>query len=564
MVTLIIFFVTVILYIQRKSRRVLEQQKENLEYNVQERTKEIQVSLCKEQYIRKLLETTSEVNEQLSLADKIEDLLGNCCQQICLHKDYRFSHIKLLNGKYEIPIMDFYGYETLEEDALKNYYDLLSIDSSIGISLLKGEIIICGDLLDLSFTKPLEGFLKNNQIQSILLIPIMIDDIYIGFMSIFSKVAHPYEEEKIIFKELGMTISKSILSLENKQAKQKIEQEKIKNYKEMIYTLVDMTEKRDSYTAGHTRRVAQYSLLIGKAMGLESHELDLLEEAAMLHDIGKIITPDSILLKPGKLSIKEYRIIQEHVTTGTEILANIPYYHPLKNIMMYHHERYDGKGYPFGLKGDEIPLLSRVMGIADAFDAMSTNRIYKPRKNLSSTIEEIINGKGTQFDPDIAGVAIIALKNVEIDSNISQLPRSGPDYERLSFHFKDPLSGLYNKNYFITILRLGFNGHEMQCVHIISLQNFHDYIQKKGWEHGNILLKRFSESLENNFPDGCLFRIYGDHFILLNEQHTTIELTPLRGLDFIKENNMTLISEHYDIHENQKKEDLLEKLDLQL
>lgn len=162
--------------------------------------------------------------------------------------------------------------------------------------------------------------------------------------------------------------------------------EKIENYQKTLFALVDMIEERDTYTGGHSQRVAKYSVMIAKEMGCAEKEREKLHQAGILHDIGKISTPDSVLLKPGKLNDIEYKLIQEHVKVGYGMLSKIPMYKELAEIIHHHHERYDGKGYPDGLRGDEIPLLSRIMIVADAFDAMTTNRIYKTRKDRKSVV----------------------------------------------------------------------------------------------------------------------------------------------------------------------------------
>ena len=135
----------------------------------------------------------------------------------------------------------------------------------------------------------------------------------------------------------------------------------------------------------------------------------------MLHDIGKVVIADSILLKPEALNDFEYKMIKEHVNFGYELLNKIPMYEDLAHIMLAHHERYDGQGYPHSLKGDEIPELSRIMMVADAFDAMTTNRIYKDEKSLEDAFKELEECKGTQFHPDVVDSALRALKDVKLD-----------------------------------------------------------------------------------------------------------------------------------------------------
>ena len=188
--------------------------------------------------------------------------------------------------------------------------------------------------------------------------------------------------------------------------------QKIADYKQTLYNLVDMIEERDTYTKGHSQRVAKYSQIIAKTMGCNDEEVEKVYNAGLLHDIGKMVAPDSVLLKPDKLNDTELEIIQKHPIIGYDLLKDIPIYKEIAEIILYHQERYDGKGYPKGLKANEIPFLSRIMIVADAFDAMTANHIYKKRKSVKIAIKEIEELAGSQFDPEISKIAIKVLKDI--------------------------------------------------------------------------------------------------------------------------------------------------------
>ena len=308
-----------------------------------------------------------------------------------------------------------------------------------------------------------------------------------------------------------------------KFAKKEIEK-KIKNYEQNIFSMVNMIEKRDSYTAGHTQRVAKYSVLIAKKMGYSKDEEDELYKACMLHDIGKISTPDSILLKPGKLSVLEFEIIKEHVVTSYEILKDIDIYQKIAQIVKYHHERHDGTGYPYGIKGDEIPKSTQIMTVADAFDAMTTNRIYKARKNVQLALKELEDLSGKQFNPEVVRYALIALKDVEIDLSINQRPKTKIEKERLAYFYRDPVTELFNKEYLTYVL--GYNTSEefnVNCMHCVTLHSFSAYNKKYGWPEGDKVLKSVAKELTEINPEGMIFRIFGDYFIMLNQKHIELE-----------------------------------------
>ncbi len=191
--------------------------------------------------------------------------------------------------------------------------------------------------------------------------------------------------------------------------------EKTRYYEESIYSFIDMLEKRDSYTAGHSKRVANYALLIAKKLNLNEEDIDLVFKAGMLHDIGKISIPESILLKPDVLSDEEYEIIKNHSKAGAELLEREPFY-DIASIVLHHHEHFDGSGYPYGLKGNEIPFLSQIIMIADVYDAVTTNRSYRKAMSKEEALKLIEDGRGVLFNPDIVDIAKSVFLDVEIDT----------------------------------------------------------------------------------------------------------------------------------------------------
>jgi len=292
------------------------------------------------------------------------------------------------------------------------------------------------------------------------------------------------------------------------------------NYEKTLIAMVDLVESRDSYTGGHSQRVAEYSKIIAQEMRLPKKECELIYRAGMLHDIGKVTTPDSILLKPGKLSDREYGLIQNHVIESYQLLAKIPMYNDIAEVVASHHERYNGMGYPQGLKAEEIPPLSRIMIIADAFDAMTTNRIYKARMSVEDAIVEIEANSGKQFDPSVVPFAIKALSRVNISQDITQLPKNTMENERFSYFFHDPVTDVYNKEYLELIVQKVKDDKEYSA-RVCYLKNFSQYNKKWGWEEGDALLKRFAQYLQEIHPLAMIFRVHGDDFILLCNESLT-------------------------------------------
>ena len=187
-----------------------------------------------------------------------------------------------------------------------------------------------------------------------------------------------------------------------------------------MYALAKTIDAKDMYTNGHSMRVAKYSGMIAQRMGLSEKEIEDISNMAMLHDIGKIGIPDSIINKASKLTDAEYDIIKKHPEIGYQILSEMP---ELKDIAIgarWHHERYDGKGYPDGLKGDDIPLKARIICVADSYDAMSSNRSYRKFLPQDVVRSELEKGCGTQFDPVIAGIMLDIMKE-DRDYNLREL-----------------------------------------------------------------------------------------------------------------------------------------------
>jgi putative nucleotidyltransferase with HDIG domain/diguanylate cyclase (GGDEF)-like protein len=295
-----------------------------------------------------------------------------------------------------------------------------------------------------------------------------------------------------------------------------------KSYHDMLYAMVDIIEQRDTYTAGHSNRVATYSKMIAKDMGHSKEECDLIYQAGILHDIGKVATPDAVLLNPKNLNNIEYKLIQEHVGVSYKILNNINIFQPISEIVYSHHEKYDGSGYPRGLKNEEIEPLARIMIVADAFDAMTTNRIYKAKKSTSEALHELNQLINKDFDPDVVKQAVITLKDVTIGKNITQLPKSKLEEERFAYFYKDTIINIYNQNYLETLLIKNSYDKEFKYLEIFSLKNFSQYNKKHGWEEGDKILTSFANILSENCGDCLVFRVFGDDFVIIKKEYIDI------------------------------------------
>ena len=180
---------------------------------------------------------------------------------------------------------------------------------------------------------------------------------------------------------------------------------------ECLKSFSHVDHEQDLYTKQHSDRVASYASLIGEKLNLSDDEMQTLRLGSFYHDIGKVGISTNIIFKDTKLTDDEYFEMKKHTFIGSDILSNSDTFKNIIPIVKYHHERYDGKGYPEGLKGEEIPLLTRIVSIADSFDAMTSNRVYRKQLEMDVVRNEIENGSGTQFDPNITNIFLDILKN---------------------------------------------------------------------------------------------------------------------------------------------------------
>ena len=271
----------------------------------------------------------------------------------------------------------------------KAQYDLLLIDSSV---LQK---------------KHLETIRKIRSINpDLYIIVLIVDKPKITIKDLQSIPVQGYCEKNDKLEQLQLFVKTGIKYLEQVKTIKDINNELLNSkkqlesaYLESIETLRFTVEAKDTYTRGHSDRVAAYSVLIGQKLG------------GMFHDIGKVGISDNILQKNGKLTKEEYDEIKKHPVIGKTILSNAAIFKDIIPIVLYHHERYDGKGYPYGLSDKDIPFLARIVAVADAFDAMTTKRSYRPEMEIKHVRQEIKSKIGTQFDPVVATTFLDILNN---------------------------------------------------------------------------------------------------------------------------------------------------------
>ena len=334
-----------------------------------------------------------------------------------------------------------YNYENTEAK-----YKIIAVDDETGILDSLNVFLTKSNYSFVGITDPIEAIerVRNEHFDLMLLdfiiTPIHGDqvveeirkfnkDLYILLLTGHKDLAPPLEtirrldiqgycEKSDKFDQLLLLIESGVKAISQMQEIKAINQkltatyaELEKAYLESIETLRYTVEAKDTYTRGHSDRVSEYSYLIGKYLGLSENDLKKLKLGGLFHDIGKIGVPDSILLKTDKLTDDEYSEVKNHPSIGAHILSNATMFKDIIPIVKHHHERFDGRGYPSKLAGEDIPYLARITAVADTFDAMTSKRAYRDPLSLDIVKSEFENNKGTQFDPHIADIFLDILNN---------------------------------------------------------------------------------------------------------------------------------------------------------
>ena len=327
----------------------------------------------------------------------------------------------------------------MQEEASVSPYKIMAVDDDPGILDSLHVVLKRNGYSLTTFTNPLDAIeeIKNNHYDLLLLDFIMSPlhgdqvvaelrkfdkDLYILLLTGHKDLAPPldtikqldiqgYCEKSDNFDQLLLLIESGLKAIEQRQTITDMNTKLEKAYLDIVDTIRATVEAKDSYTRGHSDRVSAYSVLLGKYLNLSREELDTIRVGGLFHDVGKIGIPDTILLKNGKLTDEEYTEIKKHPIIGSNILGDSEMFKDIIPFVKYHHERFDGRGYPEGLSGDAIPYMARIAAVADSFDAMSSRRVYRDSLPKDVVREEIAKNSGTQFDPNIANVFLDIIDN---------------------------------------------------------------------------------------------------------------------------------------------------------
>ena len=302
-----------------------------------------------------------------------------------------------------------------------------------------------------------------------------------------------------------------------------------------ITTIANTIDAKDEYTRGHSRRVSEYAAAIAAQMNLSEKEVNDIKAIGLLHDIGKIGIPDAVLNKPSRLTNEEYQLMKNHTVIGAEILKDINIIENLDVGTKYHHERYDGRGYPDGLKGEEIPLIARIIAVADAYDAMTSNRVYRKRLEKEVVLDELRNGRGTQWDTECVNalLSLIArgkLPLVDDEKDTNMVKQTTKILTRVidiaggsTSREMDMLTGVYGRDSGKAEIQNYIEKFGRGCLLLFDVDKFRVINEKYGFVTGDICLKVLVNKIQEIFKDSITVRLGPDEFVVYTSICDTLE-----------------------------------------
>jgi putative nucleotidyltransferase with HDIG domain len=376
--------------------------------NTNQQLAETQLKASEERF--RALEGISAVNVALVNAENEQDLMQNICQKIMEVGGYSLAWVGYLQNDQQKKV------KPMAYDGNNNgYLHKLNIAlkdpkrgwGPVARAIRTGQPQVLKDFKkDDTFTPWAKEALRRG-FKSCMAIPLMVDNKAFGALSIYSSETDRFdnEEQKLLIK-MANDLAYAIMSLRTRSERDKSTQELEKSLDKMqrilmqsVTSLGTTLEKRDLYTFGHQRRVTNLATAIAKEMGFSKDQIEGISVAGNLHDIGKINVPSEILNKPGKLSDIEFALIKTHPQAGYEIVKDIEFPWPVGEVILQHHERMNGSGYPRGLAGEDILMEARIMGVADVVEAMASHRPYRPALGIDKALGEIAQNRTILYDP---------------------------------------------------------------------------------------------------------------------------------------------------------------------
>ncbi|MDD5265524.1 MAG: PAS domain S-box protein [Methylococcales bacterium] len=274
-------------------------------------------------------------------------------------------------------------------------------------AIRSGTTQVCHDIASDPSFDPWRETVQARGYQANIGMPLLDDGKIFGGLSIYASDANAFDDEEVrLLEELANDLAYGIFTLRARKEHEQHARILRQSLEQSIQTIAGTVEARDLYTAGHQRRVAELAVAIAREMGLPEEQISGIHFAAIIHDLGKIHVPAEILSKPGKLSDIEFMLVKTHPQAGYDILKDVKFPWPIADIILQHHERLDGSGYPQGLKGEQILLESRIISVADVIEAILSHRPYRPSLGMEAALDEIKRGRGSAYDPAVVDACL--------------------------------------------------------------------------------------------------------------------------------------------------------------
>jgi len=369
------------------------------------------------EYVTELQERVAElkfltkVDEAILAGRQLDSIFDLITEEICDIAGADFSCITAIDNYGHIKTKSVYGFDQRERRLLENGLIGRTADSSTCPSISLGQSVIIGDISSSGLSNGIKEIYSRIGVKSMLAAPLISEDKSIGSIITWYKDRKNFTDEEVerfmLFADQTSVAIKSA-SLVGGMRSLNIE---------VMRALANAIDARDTYTANHSDRVSRFAVALAQELHLSEDEVQTVEYAGLLHDIGKIGIEESILNKPDSLTEEEMEIMKRHAIMSADIIKPIEFLKDVAPIVLYHHERYDGKGYPYGIAGDKIPFGARILAVADSLEAMTSTRPYRPEMSLREGSRRLSAGSGTQFDPTVVEAMIKVVERIELIEN---------------------------------------------------------------------------------------------------------------------------------------------------
>jgi PAS domain S-box-containing protein len=348
--------------------------------------------------------SVSAANSALVHASTEADLFDRLCRVVVNDVTYHLAWIGLTDpSKFlGVRMVAFADHSAAYVDALEALAGTETYQGPIAIAFKTRELQVVQDLAAMTEPSAWQRLALLHGYRSVIALPLFLDEDDFGVLAIYSEWTNVFTSDAIaVLSELSGDLSYGIKNLRNKVEQSALQLRFQGSLEAAVTAIATASELRDPYTAGHQHRVGELACAIATEMGVEAEVIAGIQVAATIHDVGKLIVPAEILSSPGRLKEAEFALIKQHPQAGYDIVSGIEFPWPVPEMVLQHHERLDGSGYPNGLRGEEIAMGARIIAVADTVEAITSHRPYRPALGLEVAIKVISDGRGTLFDPEV-------------------------------------------------------------------------------------------------------------------------------------------------------------------